>query len=76
MHAFYFQKFTEDLLVSKVKLEGQLSFSKEELSSLRSACKELEDVPSPTEEQKEILSGHKGKMESLEVCVIIYTDVC
>ena len=69
---FCSQKFTEDLSASKVKLEEQLSFSKEELSSLCSACKELEDTPSPTEEQKETLRGHKVKMESLEVCVNLH----
>jgi chromosome segregation ATPase len=63
------EKFTEDLSASMVKLEEQLSFSKEELSSLRSACKELEDVPSPTEDQKETLHGYKMKMEGLESTV-------
>ena len=67
---FCSQKFKEDLSASKVKLEEQLSFSKEEFSSLRSACKKLEDIPSPTEEQKEVLGKDKMKMESLEVCVI------
>ena len=70
MDAVCSQKFKEDLSVSKVKLEEQLSFSKKEFSLLRSACKELEDTPSPTEEQKEVLSGLKIKMESLKVCVV------
>jgi hypothetical protein len=58
------------LSAKKEKLVKQLSSSKEELSTLKSVCAELEGISSPTEEQKRFFDEHKGDLESLEVSIL------